>query len=120
MQVFLRSRLMLVLTALVLIAAAVAIPLVLSASHSRAAAPTPRFQGLLTGKLPPPFQPPPARPHHAVTVGNAPISINLRDDGRLLYVDAGSCPDSIDVYRITTTGLVHVGNFPTGGCGSFN
>src|SRR5689334_14551411 len=110
MHVLLRSKLVLVLTGLLLIAAAVAIPLVLSASHSRAAAPTGKFASLLTGKATSRFGSLPARPHQTPKVVNPPISINLRDDGRLLYVDDGSCPDSIDAYRISTAGLVHIGN----------
>jgi hypothetical protein len=76
-----------------LLAGAMVCPLALWAAHAHAAA----FEGKAQ----------PARPT---------LSLNASGAVHFLYVDDGSCYDSIDVYRITSTGLVHVGNYPTGGC----
>src|SRR5438270_2524369 len=46
----------------------------------------------------------------------------LRDAGpkiHYLYVEDGTCPDSIDVYAISHTTLTHVGNFPNRACTNF-
>ncbi len=128
MKVFLRSRSIQILVSLVLIVASVAVSLVFPVSHSRAAAPASHEQAALAAlaaRLSFTLRPLP-QSSHTVTVGHPNISINARNSDRLLYVDAGSCPgpndsgDSIDVYHIFRTGLVHVGNFPTGGCYSLN
>lgn len=35
-----------------------------------------------------------------------------------LYVDDGTCPDSIDAFKVSST-LTYIGNYPTGGCLQF-
>jgi hypothetical protein len=62
-----------------------------------------------------------ASPHHTpVHVTANPHA--LRDAGpkiHYLYVEDGTCPDSIDVYAISHTTLTHVGNFPNSACTNF-
>ena len=52
------------------------------------------------------------------TVHISPAVLNMSGGGtHYLYVDDGTCPDSIDVYQTGTT-LTHVGNYPNDGCTS--
>jgi hypothetical protein len=60
---------------------------------------------------------PSSRGRGATQVNTSPLLLPLTA-GHFLYVDDGSCPDIIDVYKTTTTGLLHVGAFFTGGCNS--
>ena len=51
------------------------------------------------------------------TVHIKTTALNSGSSAHYLYVDDGTCPDSIDVYKTGTT-LTHVGNFPNDACTS--
>lgn len=56
-----------------------------------------------------------AVPRHS-TVHISPTVLNMSGSGtHYIYVDDGTCPDSIDVYQTGTT-LTHVGNYPNDAC----
>ena len=56
-----------------------------------------------------------ATPRHSVVPVKA-TTLNTTGSGtHYLYVDDGTCPDSIDVYKTGST-LTHVGNYPNDGC----
>lgn len=56
-----------------------------------------------------------AVPRHSAPVHLTVSALDTSSSGtHYLYVDDGSSPDSIDVYKTGAT-LTHVGNFPTGG-----
>lgn len=56
-----------------------------------------------------------AVPRHGAPVHLTVSALNTSSSGtHYLYVDDGTSPDSIDVYK-TGTSLTHVGNYPTGG-----
>jgi hypothetical protein len=115
MKILFRSRLILTLAALVMIVA-VAVPLVFSAGQVHAS-PAQRNASSSGNPSNSPFYAvrPNGSGHTALHLSNSSISLPI---GHFLYVDDGSCPDLIDVYRTTASGLVHIGAFFSGGCGS--
>ena len=54
--------------------------------------------------------------HKVVQVSVQPFNMNSSGT-HYLYAEDGTCPDSIDVYKIGKS-LTHVGNFPNDGCGN--
>lgn len=59
-----------------------------------------------------------AFPRHSAPVHLTASALDMSTSGiHYLYVDDGTCPDSIDVYKTGKT-LTHVGNYPNDGCTS--
>lgn len=56
-----------------------------------------------------------AMPRHSAVPIKASVLDTAGSGTHYLYVDDGTCPDSIDVYKTGTT-LTHVGNYPNNGC----
>ncbi len=54
------------------------------------------------------------QPHHTVHISTSTLDTS-QSGTHYLYVDDGTCPDSIDVYKTGAT-LTHVGNYPNDGC----
>ena len=109
MKRFSRSNVVLSITVLVMLTAVLAIPLSSSLGLARATSGPPVDLSLFG-----------ASPMHA---RNSHVRINPSvfsfKGTHFLYADDGTCPDSIDVYKLSST-VTHVGNFPNTGCNGTN